>query len=186
MQNVKIHSTEQPGSTNNRWLIATFSRSGQTLRAARQLSTLLPSDLIEIRCPRNYSAAPFGFFRALTDTVLDRRLPYELDGAMPDCSNYRGVIVASPIWAGSIPPQMQGFLEAHARDIKAIAVLLTCGGTGEKKAIAKIESITHLSPIASLLFLEKELAGGIQSPEISERFRSYINSLETPGVVRAA
>lgn len=186
MQNITSFAPEKKSPTSERWLIAAFSRSGQTLRAARQLSEMLPSDLIEIRCPRSYSAAPFGFFRALSDTVLDRRLPHELDGPTPDCRHYQGVILASPIWASSLPPQVQGFLEAHARDIKNLGALLTCGGSGEKRALAKIETLAHRQPLASLVLQEKELSEGIKNPELLERFRNYIASLGQPSLQQVA
>jgi len=121
-------------------LIAYYSHSGATKRAAEELHGEIGGDLFEIReaapYPRDYNTVvkqakqeiAAGFRPALKDEV-------------PDISGYDLVFVGSPNWWSTIAPPVATFLTQAGCTGQTLAPFITHGGGGLARTVSEIRSL---------------------------------------------
>ena len=124
-------------------LVAYFSASGVTARAAREMARAVGADLYEIRPREPYTAADLDWrdktsrcTREMTDpasrpAVADR---------VEHMDAYDTVFVGFPIWWGVEPRVVDTFLESYDFTGKTVIPFATSGGSGMPYAQKHLQS----------------------------------------------
>lgn len=125
-------------------LVAYFSASGTTAKAARALADALDADLFEIQPEQPYSSADLNWNNASSRSSLEMND----DACRPVISNevenmeqYHTVFVGFPIWWYVEPRIIDTFLEAYNFEGKTIVPFATSGGSGLGRAPQRMGEI---------------------------------------------
>lgn len=116
-----------------RKLVAYFSASGVTARAARELARAEGADLFEIVPEEPYTAADLDWRDRRSRSSLeerDRTIRPAVAGRVDDMGAYDTVYVGFPIWWGHEPAIVDTFLESYDLSGKTVAPFATSGGSG--------------------------------------------------------
>ena len=114
-------------------LIAYFSVSGVTKRAAEQLACLTGADLYEIRPEKPYSREDLDWKNKQSRSSLEMTDPSSrpaLAESVPDVSSYDMVYIGYPIWWGVAPRPVNTFIESARLEDKPVYIFATSGGSG--------------------------------------------------------
>ena len=114
-------------------LIAYFSASGVTGRAAKEIAEAVGADLYEIRPEQPYTAADLDWRNKQSRSSLEMTDPDSrpaMAGPMPDLGEYDTVFVGFPIWWGVEPRVVDTFLDRNGFEGKTMIPFATSGGSG--------------------------------------------------------
>lgn len=130
-------------------LITYYSKTGNNKKIAEKLQKKLGCDTDEITeegKPGLLKAGLYAFLKKKTKITTQK-----------DPGEYELVVVASPIWAGSIPPATRTYLQENKEKIREVAFLSVSGsGEGNKKALEDFEKTIGKKTKAALLLTDKE------------------------------
>ena len=104
-------------------LVAYFSASGVTARAAKEMADAVGADLYEIAPAQPYTAADLDW------TDKKSRRP-EIAGTVGDMDRYDTVFVGFPVWWYVEPRIVDTFLESYDFTGKTMIPFATSGGSG--------------------------------------------------------
>ena len=133
MQDVPAKGMEIMGKT----LVAYFSVSGVTARAAKAIAEALGADLFEIAPAEPYTAADLDWTNKRSRSSIEMDDPTcrpALAGRVEDMDAYDMVLVGFPIWWGVEPRAVDTFFEAYDFSGKAMVPFATSGGSGIGRA----------------------------------------------------
>lgn len=114
-------------------LVAYFSATGTTARAAKLLAEAAGADTYEIRPASPYTAADLNWNNALSRSSLEMNAPDskpELADRNARISEYDRIYLGFPIWWYTAPAIIRTFLESYNFDAKTIILFATSGGSG--------------------------------------------------------
>lgn len=114
-------------------LVAYFSATGTTARAAGKLSEAVGADLYEIRPAVPYTGADLNWSDSRSRSSREMKDPScrpALAGGIPDLSGYDTVFVGFPIWWYTAPMIINTFLESGDFSGKRVIPFATSGGSG--------------------------------------------------------
>ena len=114
-------------------LIAYFSVSGVTKRAAEQLACLTGADLYEIRPEKPYSREDLDWRNKQSRSSLEMMDPSSrpaLAQSVPDVSSYDMVYIGFPVWWGVAPRPVNTFIESAHLEGRPVYIFATSGGSG--------------------------------------------------------
>lgn len=114
-------------------LIAYFSVSGVTKRAAEQLASLTGADLYEIRPEKPYSREDLDWRNKQSRSSLEMKDPSSrpaLAKSVPDVSSYDMVYIGFPVWWGVAPRPVNTFIESAHLEGRPVYIFATSGGSG--------------------------------------------------------
>lgn len=118
---------------NDRILIAYFSASGVTARAAQQMAEAVGADLYEIRPAQPYTDADLDWRDQHSRSTLEMRDPASrpaLADPVPALDGYGTVLLGFPIWWYVEPRIVDTFLESADFTGKRVIPFATSGGSG--------------------------------------------------------
>lgn len=118
-------------------LVAYFSPTGATKRAAREIAGAVGGDLYEIRPEKPYTAADLDWMDKRSRSTLEMNDPASrpaMAGDVPDVSGYDTVFLGFPIWWYVEPRIVDTFLESCDFSGKRVIPFVTSGGSGIEKA----------------------------------------------------
>lgn len=121
----------------NKKLVAYFSATGTTKRAALALAEAAGADIYEIKPAVPYTAADLDWMDKNSRSSVEMRDPYsrpEISGSV-DVSGYDVIFVGFPIWWYVAPTIINTFLESHDLTGKIIVPFATSGGSGMGKTV---------------------------------------------------
>lgn len=124
-------------------LIAYFSASGVTGRAAKEIAEAVGADLYEIRPEQPYTAADLDWRNKQSRSSLEMTDPDSrpaMAGPMPDLGEYDTVFVGFPIWWGVEPRVVDTFLDRNGFEGKTMIPFATSGGSGIDGATRSLQS----------------------------------------------
>ena len=127
-----------------RALVAYFSATGATARAARTLAEAVGADLFEIVPEQPYTAADLDWNDKNSRSsreMADEKCRPAVAGDSPDMSRYDTVFVGFPIWWYVEPRIVDTFLEAHDLSGKTVVPFATSGGSGLGKAPQRMATL---------------------------------------------
>ena len=122
----------------SRKLVAYFSASGVTKKAAERLAAACGADLFEIRPPVAYTDADLNWMDKHSRSTVemnDASSRPELAELPGDVSGYDTVFVGFPIWWYTAPHIVLTFLESCDLAGKTLVPFATSGGSGMGKTL---------------------------------------------------
>ncbi len=152
-------------------LVAYFSATGTTARAARRLAEAADADLFEIEPEQPYTPADLNWNDKNSRSsreMADEKCRPAVAGEAPDMSRYDTVFVGFPIWWYVEPRIIDTFLETHDLSGKTVVPFATSGGSGLGRAPQRMAT---LAPGATVT--EGRLLNG--SPDANE-LRAWASS----------
>ena len=114
-------------------LVAYFSASGTTARAAREVASATGGELFEIAPREPYTAADLDWRNSRSRSSVEMNDPAcrpELAGGVPDVSGYDAVLLGFPIWWYVEPRVVDTFVEAAGLAGVPVVPFATSGGSG--------------------------------------------------------
>ena len=117
----------------SRTLVAYFSASGVTARAAKEIADALGADLYEIRPEKPYTSADLDWRDKKSRSSLEMTDPASrppMAGDGPELGRYDTVFVGFPVWWGVEPRVVDTFLDSGSFSGKTMIPFATSGGSG--------------------------------------------------------
>lgn len=121
------------GNGTGKRLVAYFSASGVTARAARALAQAAGADLFEIVPEEPYTTADLDWRNRRSRSSLEERDPSArpaVESRVDNMDAYDTVFVGYPIWWGHEPAIVDTFLGQYDFSGKVVAPFATSGGSG--------------------------------------------------------
>ncbi len=146
-------------------LVAYFSASGVTAKAAWKLSEAAGADLYEIKPEVPYSRADLDWTNKKSRSSVEMNDPASrpaIEGKMEGMEQYDVIFVGFPIWWYVAPTIINTFLESYDFSGKTIVPFATSGGSGLGKTN---ERLAPSCPDATLL-KGKMLNGSLSQEEL--------------------
>lgn len=142
-------------------LVAYFSASGVTTKAAKALAEASGADLYEIKPEKPYTSEDLNWNDKKSRSSVemnDKTSRPAIAGNVADMSQYQTVFVGFPIWWYVAPTIINTFLESYDFSGKTVIPFATSGGSGMGKTNA---GLAPSCPGASLL--DGKMLNGMQS-----------------------
>ncbi len=114
-------------------LVAYFSCSGTTRKAAGELAAAADADLYEIVPEKPYTAADLNWNDRMSRSSVEMRDPSsrpDIAGLMPDMDKYDVVFIGFPVWWYIAPTIINTFMESCGFFGKKVVPFATSGGSG--------------------------------------------------------
>ena len=124
-------------------LVAYFSASGVTKRAAEKLAKQEGADLFAIRPVQPYSQADLDWTNKKSRSTIemqDKKSRVEIADKVKDMSQYDEIFLGFPIWWGVAPHIINSFLEQYDLTGKIISPFATSGGSGYGRSNRELEA----------------------------------------------
>ncbi len=118
-------------------LIAYFSASGVTARAAKEMADAVGADLYEIRPKQPYTAADLDWMDKKSRSTVEMNDPSSRPAIAEPVQNmeqYDTVMIGFPVWWYVEPRIIDTFLENYDFSGKTLIPFATSGGSGIGKA----------------------------------------------------
>ena len=125
-------------------LVAYFSATGTTKRAAERLAKAAGADLFEIRPVIPYTDADLDWTSSKSRSSVEMNDAHsrpEIAGVIPNMADYDTVFIGFPIWWYTAPHIIHTFLESLNFDHKTLAPFATSGGSGIGKAADELRKL---------------------------------------------
>jgi len=147
-----------------RFLTVYVTRTGNTERVARKIYETLGGS-IELITEKVNRKGIIGWIR--TGRQNAQKEAAEIDPTEYDPLGYDLVILASPVWAGSVSAPMRGYMTLNAGKLTRIAVFLTNDSGDVEDAFAEIYKILPNNPVVE---------GSLQKSRIEDEFDSTVSA----------
>lgn len=124
-------------------LVAYYSASGVTARAANALASEVGADVYEIVPAEKYTDADLDWTNRKSRSTLEMRDPSsrpELAEKSTDLKQYDTVYIGFPIWWGVAPRVINTFIENNDLSGKKIGIFATSGGSGIGAAVKDLQN----------------------------------------------
>ena len=132
-------------------LVAYFSATGTTARAATRLAQAIGADLFEIVPERPYSAADLNWndksSRSSVEMANESCRP-AIASLVDNMDDYDTVYVGFPVWWSVEPRIVDTFLEAHDLTGKTVVPFATSGGSGLGRAPQRMAELAPGARVA--------------------------------------
>lgn len=164
--------------------VAYYSRTGNTEAVVRLLCDALRScraevEAFRIKASREYSPPLHFNPRLVIDTLIRRGTDVSLEPENLDPSRYDVVVIASPIWIGTLSSPVQQFLKSYARGLKNYVVLTTSALRASRDTISKkkAEKIAQAKPLSCFNVTVSEIKDEARLKELIQKMASKIREL---------
>lgn len=125
-------------------LVAYFSASGETKRAAERLAKAAGADLFEIRPAVPYTGTDLNWNDKHSRSSVEMNDPAsrpEIAEICPNVADYDAVFVGFPIWWYVAPRIIATFLESHDFTGKTMIPFATSGGSGMGRTVDELKKL---------------------------------------------
>ena len=147
-------------------LVAYFSASGVTAKAAKVLAESADADLFEIKPEVPYTEDDLNWMNKQSRSSLEMADPASRPAIAAQVSNmkeYDTIFVGFPIWWYVAPTIINTFLESYDLSGKTIILFATSGGSGFGKTVEKLKNSCN----GAVLKAGKLLNGHINKKELT-------------------
>jgi flavodoxin len=124
----------QEKSMTDKVLILYYSRTGNTRLCCEALQKALDADMLEIKDCKSRSGG-WGFFTGAIGSLFN--VHTTIEPLHPDLSRYRNIIIASPIWTGTLSTAIRTLIDENRWDGKNVVLLTTTNAAEKEKYIEK-------------------------------------------------
>ena len=124
-------------------LVAYFSATGTTAKAAKALASATGADLYEIKPAVPYSSADLNWMDKSSRSSVEMKDPHSRPALADTDAPVTGhdvVFLGFPVWWYVAPTILNTFLEAYDFTGKTIVLFATSGGSGLGKSAAGLQS----------------------------------------------
>jgi flavodoxin len=115
-------------------LVMYYSRTGNTKMCCEVLQKELGADMIEINDLKSRSGG-WGFFTGAVGSMFN--VHTEIKPLNPDLSPYKNIIIASPIWTGTLSTAIRTLIDKNRFDNKKVIMFTTTNAAEKEKYIEK-------------------------------------------------
>lgn len=150
----------------SRKLIAYFSASGTTKKAAEHLAKAVGADLFEIKPVAPYSSADLNWMDKKSRSSMemnDSASRPEIAERLPNMADYETIFIGFPIWWYVAPHIIATFVENYDFTGKTMIPFATSGGSGMGKTL---DELKKLCPNAA--WKEGKLLNRVSEKELAE------------------
>ena len=147
-------------------LVAYFSASGTTKKAAERLAKAAGADLFEIKPKVPYSSADLNWMDKKSRSSAEMNDPSsrpEIAGKLSNMADYDTVFLGFPIWWYTAPRIIHTFVESYDFSGKALIPFATSGGSGLGRTV---EELKKLCPKAN--WKAGKMMNGISGKELTD------------------
>ena len=123
-------------------LVAFYSHSGTTKKAAEHIHAITGGDIYEIKEKDPYPRS----YKDVVDQAkqeISKGFKPALKGSLPNIGIYDIIFVGSPNWWGTIAPPLSAFLSSADFTGKTIIPFITHGGGGLNHTVADIKKLAQ-------------------------------------------
>lgn len=149
-------------------LVAYFSASGVTAKAAKNLAEAAEADLYEIKPAVPYTSADLDWMNKKSRSSVEMNDPSSrpaLADTDAGVADYDTIFLGFPIWWYVAPTIINTFLEAYDFSGKKIVLFATSGGSGFGRAAERLKSSVSAD---TKIVGGKLLNGGWSAKELRE------------------
>ena len=125
-------------------LVAYFSASGSTKKAAERLAKAADADLFEIRPAIPYTSADLNWMDKESRSSVEMNDPDsrpEIAETMPNMADYDTVFIGFPIWWYVAPRIIHTFVESYDFSGKTLVPFATSGGSGMGRTVDELKKL---------------------------------------------
>ena len=125
-------------------LVAYFSASGTTKKAAERLAKAAAADLFEIKPAVLYSSADLNWMDKKSRSSVEMSDPAsrpEIAGRLPNMADYDTVFIGFPIWWYTAPRIISTFVESDDFSEKTLVPFATSGGSGMGRTVDELKKL---------------------------------------------
>lgn len=125
-------------------LVAYFSASGTTKRAAEHLAKAEGADLYEIKPAVPYTSADLNWMDKKSRSSVEMSDPSsrpEIAGKLANMADYDMVFIGFPIWWYVAPRIIDTFVESYDFSGKILVPFATSGGSGMGKTVDELKKL---------------------------------------------
>ena len=154
-------------------LVAYFSATGTTAKAAKALAGAAGADLYEIKPAVPYTAADLNWMDKNSRSSVEMKEKHSrpaLASTDAPVASYDVIFLVFPIWWYTAPTIVNSFLEAYNFAGKTIILFATSGGSGLGKSAADLKNSAPGAKIADGRLLNGQLS--------EEELRSWVEKLK--------
>jgi len=141
-----------------------FTRSGNTERVVKKIHESIGGD-VELITESVNRKGIVGWLK--TGSSNSKREVGQIGETMYDPADYDLVILASPIWAGTVSSPMRGYLTKNREKLNRTAVFLSNDSGVVDKAFLEIRGMLNNPPLVE---------GSLQRSKIKSEFESTVNT----------
>lgn len=123
-------------------LVAYFSATGTTARAAERIAQMTGADLYRITPEQPYTAADLDWHDANSRSSIEMNDPASrpaTKGSAADMTSYDVILIGYPIWWDASPRIINTFIEKYNLTGKTIKVFATSGSSGIEPSFAALK-----------------------------------------------
>lgn len=154
-------------------LVAYYSLTGNTARAARDLAARLGAD-IECIQDNSHGTGVLGRFGAAFDAL--RKAPAKIGALLRDPAEYSITIVGTPIWVGQMTPAVRAYLKQTRGRIQNVAFFVTSGDTDVGNIAPSLEAEAGQGSVASAGFNARELS---DARTYEEKLSAFVDKIQS-------
>lgn len=128
----------------SRKLIAYFSASGTTKKAAEHLAKAVGADLFEIKPVAPYSSADLNWMDKKSRSSMemnDSASRPEIAERLPNMADYETIFIGFPIWWYVAPHIIATFVENYDFTGKTMIPFATSGGSGMGRTVDELKKL---------------------------------------------
>jgi flavodoxin len=144
----------------NKTLILYYSRTGNTRLCSETLQKALGADVLEIKDRKN-RAGGWGFFTGAIGSLFN--VHTKIEPLHPDLAPYSNIIIASPIWTGTLSTAIRTLIDKNRWDGRRVMLFTTTNAAEKEKYIEKSKArvAQQGAPVAGYcqVVVKKEVAG---------------------------
>ncbi len=125
-------------------LVAFFSASGTTKKAAERLAKAVGADLFEIKPAIPYSSADLNWMDKKSRSSVEMNDPAsrpEIAGSLSNMADYDTIFIGFPIWWYVAPHIINTFVESYDFSGKTLVPFATSGGSGMGKTVDELKNL---------------------------------------------
>ena len=155
-------------------LVAYFSATGTTEKAAQLLAQAADADLFEITPAVPYTGADLDWMNKKSRSTIEMNDPSsrpQITGRVENMNTYNVVFLGFPIWWYREPSIIDTFLEQYDFSGKTIVLFATSGGSGFGKTVRGLKN--KVSPQAKII--EGRLLNGRIT---TQNLQSWLDTLQ--------
>lgn len=133
-------------------MVAYFSASGVTAKAAKELAGACGADLYEIKPEIPYTSADLDWMNKKSRSSVEMNDPSSrpaLADHLADIAGCDVIFVGFPVWWYTAPAIIKTFLEAYDFSGKTIVPFATSGGSGLGKTADTLQEVVPLATVKS-------------------------------------